>query len=336
MTDTWKKTNNEGAQPLKTFDKNKSAQPSRAKERYFSRLKRDLKTNRSIYMVMLLPVIWYIIFCYLPMGGILMGFQDYNIRRGMLGSEWVGLENFRRFFSDPYFGRDIINTIRIGLANIIFTFPMPIIFALMLNELNSKCFTKTVQTVTYIPHFISLVVICGMIQTFVADDGIITGLIETVTGKQIGESLLNQSGLFTTIFVASDIWQGMGWSSIIYIAAIAGVDQELYEAASIDGAGRLRKVLHVTIPALLPTIIIMFILKLGSVVSVSYEKIMLLINPLNAEKAEVLSYYIYKKGLVNSEYSLSTAAGLFNGVINLLFVIGGNYISRRVSETSLW
>lgn len=321
---------------MSAFSRSKRVGDEKPGEGYFSRLKHDLSVNKSLYLIILVPIIWYIIFCYIPMGGILMGFQDYSIRRGILGSRWVGLDNFIRFFNDPYFGRDILNTIRISLASIVVGFPMPIIFALLINELSSRWFVKTVQTVTYIPHFISLVVLCGMVRTFVAEEGIITHLVQMLTGTEIGESLLNRSGLFTAIFVGSDIWQGVGWGSIIYVAAIAGIDQELYEAAAIDGAGRLKQVLHVTIPALLPTIVIMFILRLGSVINVNYEKVMLLINQLNAEKAEVLSYYIYRKGLGESDYSLSTAAGLFNSVINVVFVIGSNLISRKVSETSLW
>lgn len=321
---------------MKGLAKCNSDQKKKDNEGYFARLRRDMTVNRSLYLILLLPMVWYIVFCYLPIGGILMGFEDYNIRLGILGSKWVGFDNFRRFFGDPYFKRDIINTVRISLASILFGFPMPIIFALLINELSKKWFVKTVQTLTYIPHFISLVVLCGMVRTFVAEDGIITHLIELLSGTTFGESLMNRPGAFTAIFVSSDIWQGLGWGSIIYVAAISGIDQELYEAAAIDGAGRLRQVIHVTIPALLPTIVIMFILRLGSVVNVNYEKVMLLINQLNAEKAEVLSYYIYKKGLAESDYSLSTAAGLFNNLINLVFVVISNYISRKISDTSLW
>ena len=315
----------------------KISQTTEPKKRgYFQELKGDLKKNKSLYLIMIIPLAWYIIFCYVPMGGILIGFENYSVRRGILGSEWVGFDNFIRFFNDPYFGRDLVNTIRISLASIVFSFPMPIIFALLVNELSNKYFIKTVQTVTYIPYFISLVVICGMIRTFVGENGIITSIVSAVTGQQINESLLNRSELFTAIFVGSGIWQGMGWGSIIYIAALSGIDQELYEASSIDGAGRIRQLIHVTLPGLVPTIVIMLILRLGSAITVDYEKIMLLINSLNAEKSEVLSYYIYKKGMIDTDYSLSTAAGLFNSVINLFLVIGANYISKRLSENSLW
>lgn len=303
---------------------------------YFARLKREFSANKSVYFMALVPVIWYIVFCYIPMGGILIAFQKYNMRLGILGSPWVGLRNFERFFSDPYFVRSLRNTVVISLSSIIFSFPLPIIFALLLNELNHKWFMKSVQTVTYIPYFISLVVLCGMVRTFVSDDGIVTRLIEAFCGADIKESLLNKPNMFTAIFVGSGIWQGVGWSSIIYTAAISGIDQELYEAASIDGATRFQKVIHVMIPSIVQTIVVLFILRLGSALTVDYQKILLLINQLNAEKAEVLSYFIYQRGLVNSDYSLSTAAGLFNSVINLALVWGANALSRKVSEIALW
>lgn len=303
---------------------------------YFARLKREFLANKSVYFMALVPVIWYIVFCYIPMGGIVIAFQKYNIRLGILGSQWVGLKNFERFFSDPYFVRSLRNTVVISLSSIIFSFPLPIIFALLLNELNHKWFMKSVQTITYIPYFISLVVLCGMVKTFVSDDGIVTRLIEMFCGADIKESLLNKPNMFTAIFVGSGIWQGVGWSSIIYTAAISGIDQELYEAASIDGATRFQKVIHVTIPSIVQTIVVLFILRLGSALTVDYQKILLLINQLNAEKAEVLSYFIYQRGLINSDYSLSTAAGLFNSVINLALVWGANALSRKVSEIALW
>lgn len=300
------------------------------------RVKRDFAANKGLYALMLLPVIWYTVFCYGPMYGLLIAFQKYNIRLGVFGSEWAGLYNFKRFFLDPYFGRDLFNTIYISLSSIIFSFPLPIILALLINELRNKFFAKCVQTVTYIPHFISLVVICGMVRNFVAADGVITNIFTQITGKQFDESMLNFSQYFTTIFVGSGIWQGVGWGSIIYTAAISGVDAQLYEAATIDGAGRFRQMLSVTLPAIAPTIIIMFILRMGDVLTVSYEKILLLINSLNAERAEVLSYYVYKRGIAGSDYGISTAAGFFNSVVNLVFVIATNYISKRVSDINLW
>lgn len=301
-----------------------------------ARLKRDLRMNKELYLILLVPLIWYVIFKYIPMYGTLMSFQNYNMRLGISGSEWVGLENYRRFFSDPYFSRDIWNTISLSLKGIVVGFPIPIILALLINELTNKTFTKFVQTATYIPHFISMVVICGMLKVFLAKDGVISSMVSLFPGVSIKESLLNNANLFATIFIGSDIWQEAAWGSIIYVAAIAGIDQQLYEAAEIDGAGKFRQMLCVTLPCLVPTIIIMLILRVGTVFTTNNEKILLLINSLNAEKAETLSYYIYKKGITNADYSLSAAAGLFNSIINFVFVIATNFISKHVSETSLW
>lgn len=304
--------------------------------RRFDWLRKDMKKNGSLYLLMLPVILFYLYFHYKPMYGLLISFQDFSFRKGILGSEWVGLENYRRFFNDPYFTRNIVNTFRISLTNLLYGFPAPIILALLMNELKSERFKKTVQTVTYLPHFISLVVVCGMVKDYVAVDGFITGIVSTITGIEIEETLLNNSKLFVPIYVISTIWQEIGWGSIIYLAALSGVDQGLYEAATVDGAGRLRQTFAITLPSIIPTIITMFILKLGKVLSVGYEKILLLVNPYNAETAEILSYYIYKKGIEGGEYSLSTAAGLFNSVINCIFVVTANKISRSVSETSLW
>lgn len=299
-------------------------------------LKKDLKQNYALYLLLIPILAFYVYFHYKPMYGLLASFQDYSIRRGIGGSEWVGFENYERFFNDPYFSRNIINTIRISLYSLIFGFPAPIILALLMNELTKPRFKKTVQTITYLPHFISLVVICGMVTNYVAADGFITKIVSALTGKNIEESLLNDASMFVPIYIVSDIWREIGWGSIIYLAALAGVDQELYEAASIDGAGRLRQTWSITLPSIAPTIITLLILRMGSLISVGYEKIILLTNPYNAETSEILSYYIYKRGIEGAEYGLSTAAGLFNSVINCVLVLLTNWISRRVSETSLW
>lgn len=299
-------------------------------------LKRDMHKNAPLYLMMIPVLLFYIYFCYKPMYGILISFQDFSMRKGISGSTWVGFENFRRFFADPYFMRNIVNTVTISLASIVFGFPAPIILALLINELRTKYFSKFVQTITYMPHFISLVVICSMVKSFVSSTGIVSSVIGAISGNYPEESLLNNAALFVPIYIISDIWQEVGWGSIIYIAALAGVDQSLYEAAKIDGAGRFRQTLSITLPSILPTIITLFILRLGGILSVGYEKIILLTNAYNAQTSEVLSYYIYKKGIGGGEYGLATAAGLFNSLINCIFVIGANSISRRISETSLW
>ena len=303
---------------------------------YLRRLKQDVRVNCSLYLLVIPVILFYLIFCYKPMYGILMAFQDFNFKAGISGSPWVGWKHFQRFFADPYFLRNIRNTIVISFSSIVFGFPAPIILAVLINELNKKWFAKTVQTITYLPHFISIVVICGMMKDFLASDGFITQMISVFTGREATESMLSNEHLFVPIYVISGIWQQVGWSSIIYIAALTGINAELYEAAAIDGAGRMRQLISVTIPGILPTIVIMLILRLGSVLSVGHEKIMLLTNPFNAETSEVLSYYVYKKGIVGGEYSLATAAGLFNSAINFVFVVLMNKLSRKVGETSLW
>ena len=306
------------------------------KNSFSYRFRADMKKNYSLYLLFIPVLAFYILFCYRPMYGLIMAFQDFDIRLGVSGSEWVGMENFKRFFADPYFKRNIVNTVKISVADIIVGFPLPIIFALLVNELSGKWFAKTVQTITYLPHFISLVVICGMIRTFVGTDGIVTALVNVFLPSPAEESLLNHAKAFLPIFVGSNVWQQFGWNSIIYLAALAGVDEQLYEAATIDGAGRWRQTLSVTIPSILPTIVIMFILKLGSVLNVGYEKIILLTNAFNAESSEVLSYYIYKKGLISADYGLATAAGFFNSVINFAFVTAANAISKKAGDISLW
>ena len=303
---------------------------------YLSRVKKDLRRNGSLYLLMVPVLLFYFYFHYKPMYGVLISFQDFSFKRGIMGSEWIGLENFRRFFSDPYFSRNIINTITISASSIIFGFPAPILLALLINELKNKWFIKTVQTISYMPHFISLVVICSMVKNFVSSSGFISAIVGFFTGTPPQESLLNNASLFVPIYIISDIWQQVGWGSIIYLAALAGVDTELYDAANVDGAGRFRQVLSVTLPSILPTIIVLFILRLGTVLTVGYEKIILLTNAYNAETSEVLSYYIYKKGIMGGEYGLATAAGLFNSFINCIFVVTANKISSRVSDTSLW
>lgn len=293
-------------------------------------LKKDWKHNYSLYIMMLPVLAFYFLFSYKPMYGLLMAFQRYDVTRGIWGSDWVGLRNFERFFMDPYFMRNITNTLKISLSSLVFAFPAPIIFALLMNEINNRWFKKTVQTITYLPHFISLVVICSLITIFVDSDGIITQIL----GR--AESLLYDAAAFVPIYIISDIWQGIGWGSIMYLAALTSIDEQLYEAAGLDGAGRFKQVIHVTLPGILPTIIIMFILRTGNILNVGYEKIMLLTNQFNAESSEILSYYIYKKGFISMDYGLSTAAGLFNSTINLLFVCVSNYLSGKYGETSMW
>ena len=299
-----------------------------------NKLSKDIKRNWTLYILVLPVIAFYIIFCYKPMYGAIIAFKDFSPKLGIMGSPWVGSEHFRTFFASSDFFRILRNTVEISLASIVFGFPAPIILALLINELQHKWFAKSVQTITYLPHFISLVVVCGMLRNFVSDKGIVTQLLAMFGTEPT--NLLNNADYFLPIYVISGIWQEIGWGSIIYLAALTGVDQELYEAAGIDGAGRLRQTWAITIPIILPTIVTMMILRLGSVMNVGFEKIILLYNPMTYEKADVISSYVYRVGMVNRDYGFSTAVGLFNSVINFAFVIGANFISKKLNSTSLW
>lgn len=299
-----------------------------------ARIQKELKQNAELYIMFLPAVIFFLIFAYKPMYGLIMAFQDFSPSRGILGSEWVGFKHFQEFFSSFYFGRLIKNTVVISFTSIVVSFPLPIILSLLMNEIRNKKFKSLVQTASYLPHFISLVVICGMVKKFTSETGVITSLL-TLFGFE-ETNLLNNPDYFVPIYVISGLWQEMGWNSIIYLAAISGISQELYEAAMIDGAGRFRQTLHVTIPGLAPTIIITFILRMGSVLSVGYEKILLLSNPLTMKVAQVISVYVYERGLQDQDWSFSVAVGLFNSVINFLFLLITNKVAKKVSDTRLW
>lgn len=298
------------------------------------RLKKDIARNKELYILVIPIILFYILFHYKPMYGAIIAFKDFTPARGIIGSPWAGVKHFKDFFSSIYFGRVLRNTLTISITQLVFGFPAPIILALMINELRSRALSRTVQTITYMPHFISIVVVCGMIKQFTSDNGFITLLLSYVGFEK--QTMLNNQDLFVPIYVISGIWQGVGWGSIIYLAALSGVDQELYDAAKIDGAGRWKQTLYVTIPGLLPTIIILFILRTGSILSVGSEKIILLYNPAIYETSDVISSYVYRQGLLNSDWSYSTAVGLFNSVVNFALVVLVNWLSRKTSEISLW
>ncbi len=298
------------------------------------RVVRDFHHNWMLYLMMTPVILYYLVFKFGPMFGVSIAFMDYKPAKGFLGSQWVGFKHFINFFTNYYFGRLMLNTVRISVCSLL-TFPAPIILALLLNELKSPRFAKWTQTITYIPHFISTVVICGIIVKLTSSTGGITAILHTIFGIE-KESLLNHSENFLPIYVLSGIWQSIGWSSIIYLSALAGIDQELYDAAKVDGAGRLKQVLYVTIPCLIPTIIIMLILKMGNIFDVGYEKVMLLYNPSIYNTADVINTYVYRKGMIDAQYSYSAAVGLFNSVVSLFLVTVTNKISKKVSGNSLW
>ena len=251
-----------------------------------------------------------------------------------MGSDWVGLQHFVDFFSSIYFGRILKNTLTISISTLVFSFPAPIILALLINELRSKKYARVVQTITYLPHFISTVVICGMIVNFVSTEGVITSILGHFGVER--QNLLQNANMFVPIYVISGIWQGVGWGSIIYLSALQGISQELYEAAVIDGANRWQQTLHVTIPGIVPTIITLLILNMGSLLNVGFEKIILLYNDAILETSDVISTFVYRKGILNQSWSYSTAVGLFNSVINFILLITSNQISKKVNNTSLW
>lgn len=298
------------------------------------RVKKEMKMNFELYLIFLPVAIYFLIFSYKPMYGLLMAFQNYRPAKGIWGSEWVGFRHFIDFFQSAYFGRLIKNTLTISLSSIIFGFPAPILLALLINEIKSTKFKKTVQTITYLPHFISLVVICSMIKTFTMDTGIINDMVAFFGGERV--TMLNVPEYFVPIYIVSDIWQGIGWGSIIYLAALSGIPQELYEAATVEGAGRLKQAIYVTLPGIAPTIIIMLILRMGGILSVGYEKIILLYNPVTQKTADVISTYVYRKGLLEHGWSFSSAVGMFNSVVNLIFLIGTNALSKKMTDTVLW
>lgn len=292
--------------------------------------------HRPVLYLMALPVILYfLIFHFLPMFGVVIAFQRYVPAKGIFGSQWVGFKHFKAFFNDIYFWRLIRNTFLIQFYDTLFGYPIPIIFALLLNEVRQRRFKRVVQTVTYMPHFISMVVICGLVFSFTRTTGPLAQIVSRLSGRPV-ENLLARPDLFRPIYIISSVWQGFGWASIIYFAALSAVDPTLYEAAAIDGASRLRQVFAVTIPSIMPTIIIMYILRIGQIMSVGFEKIILLYSPLTYETADVISSYVYRRGVVELNFSYSTAVGLFNSVVNLAAIILANALSRRVSETSLW
>lgn len=310
--------------------------PSRKRmARQWKHVKRNVYKSRYLYIMILPVLVYYIIFQYVPMYGVQIAFRDFNPFQGFWQSPWVGFKYFNQFFNSVYFFRLMRNTFAINLYDIIVGFPAPIILALMINEVKNDVFRRTVQTVVYLPHFISVVVLAGMIISFLSPrSGIVNLIIKSLGGKPI--HFLAEPGWFWTIYVWSGIWQGAGWGSIVYLAALTGIDQTLYEAAIIDGATRWHRLVHITIPCIMPTIIIMLILRMGRMFSVGYEKVLLLYNPITYETADVISTYVYRRGIEGGEYSFSAAVGLFNSVINFVMLIIFNQISRKVSEISLW
>ena len=294
------------------------------------RLARDFKQNKYKYMLIIPVLVVLALFAYKPMYGLIIAFKNFRPRLGIAGSKWVGWQNFTNFFGDVYFGRLLGNTLSISLLNILFGFPLPILLALSLNEVRNMTFKRTVQTLTYMPYFISMVVTCSLVITYSQSKGIFAQIFG------IEQNLLMNPRYFYPIYIISDIWQFVGWNSIIYLAALSGIDQEQYEAARIDGASRFKQMQHITLPGLMPTITILFILRMGSVLNVGFEKVLLLYNEATYSVADVISTYVYRRGVMNADYSYATAVGLFNSAANVLFLLTANAISKKYSDSSLF
>ncbi len=299
------------------------------------RIRKNFTVNKILYLMLIPFIAWYLVFLYKPMYGLLIAFKDYSLWKGFSGSPWVGFENFITFMKSPYFLRSLKNTFLLSFYSLLIGFPIPIILALLLNEVNTKWYKSTIQTMTYLPHFISAVVIAGIVVNFLAPSN---GLINILIAKFGAEKIyfLIKPEYFRTIYITMNVWKEAGFAAIIYIAALGSIDPQLYEAAVIDGAGKLRKLISITLPGIAPTIIIMLIMRIGKLLDVGYETVILLYNPATYETADILNTYIYRAGIQGGEYGLATAAGLFNAVVAFTLVFSANKISRKVSETSLW
>ena len=308
---------------------------SKKKKSLWYRLKDDLKKRWILYVMILPVIIYFIVYHYVPMYGITLAFKDYSIRKGILGSPWVGFEHFKRFFGSYQFSMLVKNTLSLSLYSLLVGFPIPIIFALFLNYLRNEKLKKFVQMVSYAPHFLSTVVICSMITMFSMPNKGVFNILRGLLGME-SVNVLAKADWFNDIYIWSGVWQGMGWSAIIYISALAGVDYEMHEAAIIDGASKVQRMIHIDLPSIIPTIVMLLILRMGSIMSVGFEKAYLLQNDLNYMKSAIISTYVYEVGLIDSDFAFSTAVGLFNTAINIILLVGANTFSKKVMKESLW
>lgn len=303
------------------------ADHGRVKPVHSSSLGQRMAQHWQLYAMLALPVVLTIVYKYVPMWGIQIAFRDYKASRGIMGSEWVGLKWFIRFFSSPNCLRMIKNTFLLSLFSLLWSFPIPIILALMLNQLRFKRLKTSVQTILYAPHFISTMVVCGMLRIFLSPSG---GLINLILGTSV--DFLSESTAFRTIYIASGIWQDAGWGIIIYAATLAGIDTAQYEAAKIDGASMLQRIRHIDLPELMPTIVLMLIMSAGNLMNIGFEKVWLLQTDLNKVTSDVIAVYVYQQGIENAKYSYATAVGLFNTVVNVILLIVVNKLAKRLNE----
>ncbi|MDB5083168.1 MAG: Sugar transporter permease [Bacilli bacterium] len=292
--------------------------------------------NWQLYLLILIPFVYVAVFKYIPMFGLVMAFEHFSPVQGIAGSKWVGMANFQRFFNSYDFWKVLKNTLQLSIYNLAVGFPAPILLALSLNYIRNNRFKKLVQMTTYAPHFISVVVIAGLLVQLLSPSGIVNHMIAALGGKPI--DFMTQPQYFKSIFVFSGVWQSAGYGSIIYLAALAGIDQQLYEAAMIDGASKLRQIWHIDLPGILPTVVILLIMNVGQIMNIGFQKVLLLQNPLNMDASEVIDTYVYKVGIISGlpQFSYATAIGLFNSIIGLILIVIVNQIAKKVNETSLW
>lgn len=297
--------------------------------------KKYIKRDWMLLLIILPGVIYFAVFCYGPMYGILMAFKDYNISKGVWGSPWVGLKHFRELVGSVYFGRLVKNTFLLSIEQLIWSFPVPIAFALLLNEIRNRKFQRFAQTAAYLPHFVSVVVVVGILKDLLASKGGVLTQLFALFGVA-PKNYFNLPEAFRTLYVGSGVWQEFGWNSIIYVAAISGIDQQLYESAALDGAGRWKRLVHITLPSIAPTIILLLILNMGNMLNIGYEKVILMYNAATYSTADIFSTYVYRKGLLNAQYSFASAVGLANSVINVIILLGANLLAKRTTETSIF
>ena len=301
------------------------------------RFGQSVRVYWQLYLFLVPTLLYFILFRYLPMVGIQVAFRDYQSSLGYWGSEWVGFKHFSRFFSSYYMERMLVNTVVLSFGTLFLSFPMPVILSLLLNEVRNSKVKRTIQTITYAPHFLSTVVVVGLVVSLTnINYGLINVLLKKIGVLETSINFMTEASWFRPLYIISSIWQETGWNAVIYMAALSSVDMQLYEAAEVDGAGRLRRIWHITLPCIAPTMITMLILNAGKVMNIGYEKVLLMQNDLNKATSDVITTYVYQEGMLKGQYSYSTAVNLFNSVINTLLVLVVNGISRRVSDTSLW
>lgn len=297
-------------------------------------LGRIILRDKHLYLMMLLPAIYFLVFSYIPMYGVTLAFKRFDINLGILGSPWAGLQYFKEFFDNPYSYKLIANTIMLRVWHLTLGFPAPIIIALLLNELRSERFKRLVQSSSYLPHFISLVVVCGMVVSFLSSDGILNSMVKSLGGQP--QPWLQLPQYFRPIWLISGIWQDAGWTSVIYLAALTGISPELYEAALVDGANRWQRIRHITIPGIMPTVVIMLLLRVGQLLTIDFQKVLLLYNPSTYETADILGTYIYRRGILGADFSFATAVGLFQALVGLVFIVGSNWLAKKLGQSGLW